>query len=80
MPSIIDVFQEFLTSVASFRFPEMASEYAITWLFLNTPDARYLTSALLSIVLTFAVERGVTSLLVTASDSPLSFLALMVNE
>jgi len=66
--------------VASLRFPEIESEYAMTGFLLNVPAARNFALALLSMVVAETPAWGLMELVVTASDLPLMFSAVIVNE
>jgi len=77
---MIVVLHFFLEYVASFRFPEIESEYAMTGLLLYVPVARNFALALLSMVVVETPAWGLMVLVVTASDLPLMFSAVMVNE
>jgi len=66
--------------VAILRFPEIESEYATTGLLLYVPVARNFALALLSMEAVATPAWGLMLLVVTDSDLPLMFSAVIVKE
>ncbi len=66
--------------MASLRLPEIESEYAMTGLLLKVPVARNFALALLSMVVVETPAWGLMLLVVTDSDLPLMFSAVIVKE